>query len=277
MFELKMKGSATAMPGLYSGKADIALLGRENYLVDDNGFGRVKQYKPVRLELMNGSLASPGKADALVVYVHKDNPLGQLSLALLDAIFGCERRRGHAPVSTWGDVGLGGDWADKPIALHMYDASQGSGIFFQRTVMKDSRKMNWGRITEYRDRRHWDGTLHPAAEQIAKAMRDDRYAIGISSLRYSDPALKTLAVSVEDDGPFIAASAETIISRTYPLARRTYAFVDRKLGMSLDPKIAEFLRYALSADGQADITRDNGFLPLDEATIAAQRTVVEGR
>src|SRR5258708_22327637 len=125
--EARLIGSDTAIPGLYSGNADIALMGRENDVTDDNGFSRPKQYKFTRLELMNGSLAVPDKSDALVVFVHKDNPTLRLTLAELDAIVGCERRRGHAAILTWGDLGLGGEWADKPVHPHIYDAGTRTG------------------------------------------------------------------------------------------------------------------------------------------------------
>ena len=276
-FELTLKGSATAIPGLYSGKADIALLARENDAVDDAGFGRVRQYKPLRLELMNGSLAAPGRADALVVLVRGDNPLQRLTLAQLDSIFGSERRRGGRTVRTWGDLGLGGAWRNAPIALHVYDAETGSGTYFQHAVLKDSRKMRWERIQEYRDSRKPDGTLLRAAEQIAAAVRRDHYALGIGSLRYADPDLKAVAVAEAPTGPFVQATAETIVSRQYPLSRRTFAFVDRKPSTPVDPKLADFLGFVLSDEGQSIIASGGDFLPLDEPTRAAQRALLEAR
>src|SRR5258708_1890428 len=139
--EARLMGSDTAVPGLYSGNADIALMGRENNITDDNGFSRPKQYKFTRVELMNGSLDAPGKSDALAVFVHKDNPLARLSLAELDAIFGCERRRGGKVAERWGDVGVGGERAGRPIHLYIYDADTGTGRFFQDAVLEGSRKM----------------------------------------------------------------------------------------------------------------------------------------
>jgi phosphate transport system substrate-binding protein len=276
LFEVTLKGSATAIPGLYSGKADIALLGREDDLVDDNGFGRVRQYKPLRLELMSGSFDSAGKSDALVVFVRRDNPLRRLTLAQLDSLFGCERRRSGGPIRTWGDLGLQGTWRQRPIALHMYAADSGTGIFFQHVVMKDSRKMNWDRIREYRNSRGADGTLRPAAEQIAAAVRRDRFAMGLGNAHFLKSDLAPVAIAAGEQGAFVSASPATVVARTYPLARRAYAFVDKKPGTPLDPAVAEFLRFVLSNEGQAAIAREGGFLPLGQAALAQQRKLLEG-
>src|SRR5207248_7716413 len=100
--------------------------------------------------------------------------------AELDAIAGCERRRGHVPIRTWGDVGLGGEWAAQPIRIHTYDADTGTGRFFQHAVLGDSRKMNWERITEYKDRPRHDGSVYRAAEQILDALRGDRFGIAVA-------------------------------------------------------------------------------------------------
>ena len=269
--EAKLMGSDTAVPGLYSGNADIALMGRENNVTDDNGFSRPKQYKFTRFELMNGSLDVPGKSDALVVFVHKDNPLARLTLAELDAIVGCERRRGHGPIRTWGDLGLRGEWADRPIRVHTYDADTGKGIYFQHVVMRDSRKMNWDRITEYKDARNHDRSVLRAGQQIARAVEDDRYALGISGARFATAGLKALALAEKEGGAYYLATRDTIVARTYPLARATYAFIDVPPGKPMEPKVREFLRYVLSREGQADVERDRGYLPLSAAGLAEQR------
>ena len=269
--EAKLMGSDTAVPGLYSGNADIALMGRENNVTDDNGFSRPKQYKFTRFELMNGSLDVPGKSDALVVFVHRDNPLARLTLAELDAIVGCERRRGHGPVRTWGDIGLTGEWADRPIRVHTYDADTGKGIFFKHVVLRDSHKMNWERITEYKDERNHDRSMRRAGEQIVDAVQDDRYALGISGARFANPRVKALALAEMKGGIFYPAARETLVARTYPLARATYAFIDAAPGRPMDAKVKEFLRYVLSREGQADVERDRGYLPLSAAVLAEQR------
>ncbi len=270
--ELNLLGSDTAIPGLYSGQADIAFLGRENNITDDNGFFRPMQYKPERFELTTGSLDVPGKTSALVVFVHKDNPLAQLTLAQLDAIFGHEHLRG-APrnLRTWGDLGLTGEWTNKPIRLYGYDVETGTGQFFTKAVLAGSRKLNWENLREFKDERRADGSVYPGAEQSLDALRQDRYGLAVSSLRYATPETKAVALSFVAAGPYYQATRETLIDRQYPLARITYAFINRVPGNALDPKVREFLRYVFSREGQADVAREGGYLPLNVDTLAAQR------
>ena len=273
--EINFLGSDTAIPGLYSGQADIAFLGRENNITDDNGFSRPMGYAPLRFEVTTGSLDVPGRTPALVVFVQQDNPLAQLTLAQLDALFGYERRRGApAAIRTWGGLGLTGPWADQPIHLYGYDATTGTGQFFTKAVLGGSHKMNWDRFIEFPDRRNPDGTRLDAAEQSLAALRADPLGLAVSCLRFADAGVRAVPLAAAG-GPAVAATRETLVAREYPLARATYTFVNRPPGAALDPKVREFLRYLFSREGQEDVVREHGYLPLNEATLAAQRQLLE--
>ena len=109
-FEAKLLGTGTGMAGLYSGVADIALLGREATASEVMAFEWVFRYKPLGIEAATGSLGVPGKTFAVGVFVNKQNPLSKLTLTQLDAIFDSEHRRGSRNLSTWGDLGLTVEW-----------------------------------------------------------------------------------------------------------------------------------------------------------------------
>lgn len=260
--QFKLLGSDTAIPGLYSGQADIALLGRENNITDDNGFSRPMGYMPQRFQLMTGSLDVPGKTTALVVFVHRDNPLNGLTITQLDAIFGHEHRRSSTNIRTWGQLGLDGEWADEPIRLFGYDISTGTGRYFSTAVLDKSRKLNWENLQEFRDVRRVDGSVYRAAEQTIDALQRERYGMAVSCLCFENPQVKDLALAKSAGSPYVRATRETLTSRAYPLTRITYAFIDRPPGSPVDPKVREFLRYIFSRDGQADIYREGDYLPL---------------
>jgi phosphate transport system substrate-binding protein len=257
------RGTDVAVAGLYTDSADIALLGREPTASEMQAFEWIFRYQPSRIEIMNGSLDVPGKSPALVVFVHKDNPLAKLTLAQLDAVFGYEHRRGLDNRRTWEQLGVGGDWAGRPIHLYARDITSGTGRFFRHAVLNDSRNMNWDHLQEYLDKGNADGSAVDADRRILEQLKQDRFGMAVSNLRFAGPDLKPLALGAEADGPFVEATRERLIARQYALGRTAIALINRAPGHAIDPKVREFLRYILSREGQADVAGEGDFLPLD--------------
>ena len=274
--ETNLVGDGTGMPALYTGLADVALFGRDLITTDSDGFAHVLNYPHIAIEIGTGSLDEPGKSPALVVFAHRDNPLASLTLAQLDAIFGAERRRGSTrAIRTWGDLGLTGEWRDQPITLYGDDTHTGTSMFFQRVVMKNSRKFNWAHFTEFKNVHRADGTTNYAAAQSLAALRADRFGLAIANLHFADAAVKPIALAATDDGRFVLPTRDTCIARTYPLARPLLACVNRPPGMPLDPKVRDFLRYVLSEAGRRAFAQEGIFLPLPEALAREQRHKIE--
>src|SRR6266849_370024 len=63
-------------------------------------------------------------------------------------------------------------------------------------------------------------------------------------------------------GPFIEPTQENVANRTYPFTRSVWLYVNREPGKMLDPKVAEFLRFVLSREGQALVKPDGDYFPL---------------
>jgi phosphate transport system substrate-binding protein len=261
-FAVTLKGSSTGMAGVYSGVADLALLGREIEPVETMAFAWIFRYPPGRIEVANGSVGAAGKSPAVAVYLHRDNPLGRLTLAQLDAAFGCEHRRGAAKARTWGDLGLGGDWALRPIHLYGYDVETGRGAFIRRVVLRGSRKWDWDLLTEF--------SGPDADRQIVAALARDRFGIAVASPAAATTEVKAVGLAEGPAGPYSTPTRADLIGRTYPLGRVVAAYVNRAPGRPLDPKVAEFLRYILSREGQEDVMRERDYLPLSAATAAEQ-------
>src|SRR5579864_2299085 len=112
-FDNHLNGTAAAIGALYTGTGDLALMGREIWPPEVAAFKEVFDYEPTGLNVVTGSFNVRNRGYALVIFVHKDNPLSKLTLTQLDAIYGVERRRGGKPVRTWGDLGLSGEWRDQ--------------------------------------------------------------------------------------------------------------------------------------------------------------------
>lgn len=268
-FELVMKGSDIAVPGLYSGRADIALMGRKNDEVDDNGFSRPLGYPLTRIAITSGSLSTPGKSDAIAVLVPSNNPLVRLTLAELGRILDCGIDARQKPLRTWGELGLKGRLASKPIHIYSYDFGSRTGSFIQAVVTGGRRRMCWDAIKEYGDTRRLDGTIEKAADRIGAAARRDPYALVIANASQAMEGLKLIALSKRAGDPPVIPTNASIVDASYPLARRTYAFVKHKPGSPIDPEIVSFLRFVLSPAGQASLAADRGYLPLDPSDAEA--------
>jgi phosphate transport system substrate-binding protein len=270
-FESRMTGSDVGLPGLYTRRADIALLGREATAAEIKAFEWIFRYRSAAIEVATGSLGAPGRSPALVVYVHRDNSLAQLTLAQLDAAFGCEHLRG-APenIRTWGQLGLTGEWRDQPIHLYAPDTEEGTGRFFRSVVLNDSRMLDWEHLREFVDTKGRVAT-HDAGRKIIDALAADPLGLAVAGAGLTDTRVKPLALAAAATGPFVAPTRDSLVARNYPLTRAVFAYVNRAPGGPLDPKVREFLAYVLSAEGQREIERAGDYLPLTTAAAGSTR------
>jgi len=269
-FENRMYGTASAIGALYAGAGDLAIMGREIRPFEISAFERVFRYPPLGIDIATGSLDMRNMDFALNVFVHKDNPLGKLTMTQVDTIFGCEHLRGPRNIRVWGELGLTGEWQDKPIHVYGFPINRGFAVFFQDAALGGSRKWN-GDLREFGDMRQPDGTHRDGGLRILEALAHDPDGIAYSNLRYANGQVKPLALAATDGGPYYEATKENLIQRKYPLTRFITTFVNRAPGRPLDPKVKEFLRYILSREGQQEIVRDGNYLPLSEEAVADQR------
>lgn len=277
-FEHRMYGTASAIGALYTGAGDLAIMGQAIYPFEIDAFKRVLHYPPQGVEIATGSLDVRNMGFAQVMFVHAENPLSGLTLAQLDAIYGTELRRG-APKNarTWGDLGLTGEWADKAISLYGWSYDNDFWpLFLQDKIAAGSHRWNCG-LKGYAHIYRSDGTIYDAGLQILEALSADRYGIAVSNLRYMKPDLrvKPLALAEREGAPYYEATRANLIARNYPLTPTIPAYYNRVPGQPVDPKVREFLRYILSREGQADIVRSEGYLPLNREVLLAQLKVLE--
>ncbi len=268
--EYRMYGTSSAIPALFNGVADMAILGEEIDPAAVRTFERVKHYPPLGIDVFTGSLDIRNMDFAQMVFVNKDNPLARLSLVELDGILGEEHRRGPMNIRTWGQLGLTGEWADKPITPYSWTIDDSFGFFLQQYLMGGSHRWNCA-LHEYVHIYRPDGTIYDDGQQILDALAKDRYGIAISNIRYASPDVKALPLAVTPAGPFYPATKQSLIDRTYPLSRIIPVVIDRKPGMPVDPKVREFLRYLLSRDGQKVVVDDGRYLPLSPAALERER------
>lgn len=276
-----------AVPGLITGMAD---LGATRPITFDEllTYQRVFNYLPLEIEMVTGSLNVPGWAPAIGIFVHKDNPISKLTLKQLDGIFGAERSGGwegltwhpewargpEGNIRTWGQLGLTGDWKDKPINIYGGNFRRHEQFVIERRVMHGGTKWN-EKTREYANYVGSDGKTVPALDQSMIDLSNDRYGISYNSMDYLNAKTKAVALAMSEAAPYIEPTLESVQNRTYPLFSEEYFLVNRKPGTPIDPKIKEYLRYVLSRQGQQEVIRDGKFLPLTTEVVRQQLKKLE--
>ena len=269
-----LKSGLVATAGLVSGVADI-VGNRRITFAELESFERMFNYDPLQISMAMGSYDVPGWMTTFCIVVHKDNPLTRLTLKQLDGIFGTERdggwegttwhtesaRSAKQNIRTWGQLGLTGEWADKPIHVYGLNLRYNNCDMFEHVVFHGGDKWNEN-LHEYANYVKPDGTLAIAAAELMKDLGNDPYGIGWSGIQNVTPQTKPLAIAREETGPYVTLTIEHVQDRSYPLAFEMFFYVNRKPGTALDPKVKEFLRYVLSREGQEAVQRDGKYLPL---------------
>ena len=273
--EYYLPSAAIAVPRLYFDLADIGI-NHEPSFYDSLGHLRLKGYEPTGFSVFTGSYNYVGWQNNLVIIVNKDNPITRITMKQLDGVFGSVRDGGwvgstwhpefsrgpEGDIRKWGQLGLTGEWVDKPIGAHGYSLRYATTIEFSNKVLQASDKWN-GDLHAYANYRRPNGTTYLEADQIFDAVRNDPYAIGYA--RYHDgfpKDIKILAVAQTDKGPYVEYNIDTLQNRTYPLWGDQSLWVSVKPGTKMDPKVREFIRFVLSQEGQELVQKDGKYLPL---------------
>jgi len=281
--EYYLPSAAIAVPRLYFDLADIGINHAPSFY-DSLGHLRLKGYEPTGFSVFTGSYDYVGWQNNIVIIVNKDNPITGITMRQLDGVFGSVRdggwvgtiwhpefsRGSERDIRRWGQLGLSGDWADKPISVHGYSLRYATAIEFSNKVLQASDKWN-GDLHAYANFRRPDGTTYLEADQIIDHVRKDPDAIGYARYHEDFPKdVKILAVANEDGGPYIQYNIDTLQNRAYPLWGDQSFWVSVKPGTKMDAKVREFIRFVLSREGQELVQKDGKYLPLSAAVARAE-------
>ena len=171
--QIEGKGSATAPPALTAGTAQLAPMSREMKPEEEDAFEKKHGYKPTRITVA---------LDCLAVYVHKDNPIAALTLEQLDCIFSRTRKSGFADITTWGQVGLSGDWESLPISIYGRNSASGTYAYFKEHVLLKG---------DYKD----TVKEQPGSAAVVNGVANDRAGIGYSGIGYKTSEVRAIPLA----------------------------------------------------------------------------------
>jgi phosphate transport system substrate-binding protein len=248
--QIEGKGSSTAPAALIAGTSQFGPMSRAMRATEIDQFEAKYGYKPTQIRT---------SYDALAIYVNKDNPLEKITLAQADAIFSKTRRRGGKDVKTWGDLGLTGDWAARPLSLYGRNSASGTYGFFKEHTLKNG---------DFKD----SVKEQPGSASVVQGVTEDRFGIGYSGIGYKTSGVKALTIAEADQ--FFEGSYENVKSGKYPLWRYLYIYVNKAPGKPLDPLVKEYMKLILSKDGQEVVVKD-GYDPLPASIVAEELKKLE--
>lgn len=250
---------------LVAGKVDFVIVSRELKPDDLIEFKAKYNYDLLSVPVSGGSYRHYGFLDAVVFFVNKDNPLQQLSFDQLDAMYSRTHYRGGEAITKWGQLGISGEWADKPIHLYGIQPWNGFEEFVRQRVLSVS-----GKRGEWRNNIHYDKLVMPLAERVA----GDPYGVGFAGLAYVDHGVRILALSPGGNARAISPTYTNVALATYPLSRLIYLNTNKAPGKPMNPIVEEFLRFILSKQGQQVVHDEGLFMPLRKEQVDAALSLV---
>ncbi len=244
--QIQAAGSSTAPPALTEGTSNVGPMSRKMKDKEIAAFESKYGYKPTPIAVA---------IDALAIFVNKDNLIEGLTIPQVDAIFSATRKCGYSEdITTWGQLGLTGKWANKPIQLYGRNSVSGTyGYFKEKALCKGDYKNT---VNE-----------QPGSASVVQGVTKSINGIGYSGIGYKTSGIKAVPLTKEGSS-FVEATPDKAVSGEYPLGRFLYVYVNKHPNKPLSPLEREFITMVLSKVGQEVVVKD-GYIPLP-ASVAAK-------
>ena len=224
-------GSGTGIAALINNTVDIA-----------NASRRIKQEE---IENAQSNGVNPIEyviaRDAIAVIVNPDNPVDQLTIGQISAIYSGE-------ITNWKQVG----GEDRPIVRLSRETNSGTHVYFLENVLRQGDKESKLLFST-------DTLLLPSSEGIIKETSQNRNAIGYDGLGYVTEEVKVIGVAPDETGDYIYPSVATVNSGLYPIARELYMYTNGEPAGEL----AVYMNWIFSEEAQK-IVADLGFVPISQ-------------
>lgn len=243
--EVSGGGSGTGIAALINGTVDIANCSRQ---MKPEELARAEQNtgkKPV--EFVVGY-------DALAVYVHKNNPLEEISLEQLADIYG---EKGN--LAKWTQLGIDHTACESDEIIRISrQSNSGTYHYFREALLGDTQDFKLGS----RD-------LH-GSKDVVDLVESTPCAIGYSGMGYATDHVKMLKVAVKSGDTAYPPTLATALDGTYPVARPLYMYT---LGEPTGD-IKTYIDWVFSEEGQK-IVEANGYVPLQNKDAEADDNMSE--
>jgi len=228
-------GSGTGISAMINGTVDLANASRK--------------MKDKELESARAGGVDPVEHvvgfDALAVFLHVDNPIDEISIEQLAAIYG-----EGGEYESWDDLGVEVPGCDSgEIVRVSRQNNSGTYVYFKDTVLGKKRDYKLGS----RD-------MH-GSKDVVDLVHNTPCAIGYSGLAYANEHIKMPCVRLETDGACVVPTSETAFNGTYAIARPLLMYTAGEPAGA----VGAYLDWILSDTGQC-IIQEKGYAPVREVS-----------
>ncbi|WP_005033496.1 PstS family phosphate ABC transporter substrate-binding protein [Holophaga foetida] len=235
--------NSVTVKAFIEGQTPIAPCAKEMSEAEVAAFTAKWGYPPTRIAVA---------MDALVALVNKNNPIKEIKIEQLDAIFSTTRLQGWPKdVETWGDLGLtSGNWASRPIERWGHPEGSGTRNFFKEVVELGGRGKS-------------DTKRGSDIMAMIESLMANQAAIGYGSISQTYSELKAIPLISKGGKNAVEASQTAVADGSYPLGRVLYFYINKPTRKPLDPAIKSFMTFVLSREGQR-LVPASGFVSIPE-------------
>ncbi len=232
--EVSGGGSGVGIAALIKGAVDVANASRDLKPSEAEQAEKNTGKKPVGFTV---------GFDALAVYVHKDNPLSEITLEQLTALYA-----EGGKTTRWSELGATiPGVSDDTIVRVSRQSSSGTYEFFREHALGN------------KDFRMGSRDLN-GSKEVVELVGSTPTAIGYSGMGYATAEVKMVKVTSKPGSPAIAPTVAAVHDKTYPLARSLHLYT---LG---EPQgaLRLYIDWILSDAGQK-VVEDSGYVPVPPA------------
>ena len=233
VIEVNGGGSGVGIKGLLNGTAELANSSRH---MEDKEKAELKEKRQLDAkEFIVGF-------DALSIYVHKDNPMNEITMEQLADIYGADGK-----TTKWSELGvtaIPGGKGDEIIRVSRQNNS-GTYEYFKEATIGKKKEFKLGSLDMN------------GSKDVVELVGKTPNAIGFSGMGYANPSVKMLNVAKKKGDKYVHPSIASTHDKSYPISRPMFFYTAGEPS----PQLKKYIDWTMSDAGQK-IVETTGYVPL---------------
>ncbi len=222
-------GSGTGITSLINNTCDIAEVSRE-MKEEELRMARSRGIEPNEIKVA---------LDGLAVVVNPNNPVSQLTIEELAAIF-------TGKFKNWQEVGGN----DEKIVILSREVNSGTHVYFKEHVLRQGNPQSTEEFAP-------EALMLPSSQAISEEVSQNIAAIGYYGMGYISSKEKAVKIAKDKNSEYVAPTVENVMNSSYPISRPLLMYTKGIPAGTLK----RFIDFVLSPEGQ-EIVKKTDFVPV---------------